>query len=225
MDQSQQHDSLISLLSANSQWAEDVERVEPGFFEESAKGQAPHTLWIGCADSRVPDNVITGARPGDIFVHRNIANQFSLNDDSALAVLKYAVDFLGVQHVVVVGHSECGGAAACLNAAQNALFTEDGPVVTVPSLSPEDPLNRWLEPLTRLAGSLHLSTTPKIEALPIVVEENVRRQVENLCKSATLVNAWASGDEKKKSVWVHGWVYNLGTGRLRDLKVTRGPTA
>jgi len=224
MAYSQQHDPLLTLLSANAQWAEDVERVEPGFFEQSAKGQAPHTLWIGCADSRVPDAVLTGARPGDIFVHRNIANQFHPEDDSALAVLKYAVDFLGVQHVIVVGHSECGGAAACLNAAQRPTFTKDGPAVTVPSLSPEDPLNRWLEPLTRLAGSLHLSTTPKTEALPIVVEENVKRQVENLCKSATLVNSWASSDAKKRSVFVHGWVYELRTGRLRDLKVTRGAT-
>ncbi|GLB34842.1 putative inositol polyphosphate phosphatase, catalytic domain homologues [Lyophyllum shimeji] len=218
MSHSQQHDDLIRLLSANTQWAADVKEAEPGFFEQSAEGQAPHTLWIGCADSRVPETVITGARPGDIFVHRNIANQFPLDDTSALAVLKYAVDFLGVQHVVIVGHSECGGAAACFAATQSPSFTEDGPVVTIPSLSPDDALNQWLEPLTRLAGSLHLSTTPKAEALPIVVEENVRRQVENLCKTATLQNAWASTDAKKRNVWVHGWVYDLASGRLRDLK-------
>ncbi|KAF8077805.1 carbonic anhydrase [Lyophyllum atratum] len=225
MAHSQQHDALTRLLAANAQWAEDVMSAEPGFFEQLVKGQSPHTLWIGCADSRIPETVLTGARPGDIFVHRNIANQFPVDDDSALAVLKYAIDFLGVQHVVVVGHSECGGAAACFNAAQNPSITDDGSVVTIPSLSPDDPLNRWLEPLTRLATSLHVSTTPKAEALPIVIEENVRRQVVNLCKTATLVDAWASADAKKKNVWVHGWVYDISTGRLRDLKVTRGPAA
>ncbi|KAG6833681.1 hypothetical protein H0H87_002877 [Tephrocybe sp. NHM501043] len=217
------HDALISLLSANAQWAQDVEADEPGFFQQSAKGQAPHTLWIGCADSRVPESVITGARPGEIFVHRNIANQFPVGDLSSEAVLAYAVDYLGVQHVVVVGHSECGGAAACLNAVQRPTFPEDGPVLTIPSLPYESSLNQWLEPLTTLTGSLQLSTTPKEEALPVIVEENVRLQVENLSKTATLVNAWSSSDEKKRNVYVHGWVYNLGTGLLRDLKVTRGP--
>ncbi|KAG6907423.1 hypothetical protein DXG01_008995 [Tephrocybe rancida] len=223
------HDVLINLLSANSQWAEDVEADEPGFFQQSAKGQAPHhvandqqTLWIGCADSRVPESVITGARPGEIFVHRNIANQFPLDDVSSESVLAYAVDHLGVQHVVVVGHTECGGAAACLNAAQRPTFPEDGPVLTIPSLPYENSLNRWLEPLTTLAGSLHLSTTPKEEALPVVVVENVKMQVENLSKTPTLVNAWSSDDLKKRNVWLHGWIYNLGTGLLEDLKGVLG---
>ncbi|KAG6854743.1 hypothetical protein C0991_002457 [Blastosporella zonata] len=216
------HDVLISLLSANSQWAKDVEAAEPNFFQQSAKGQTPHqTLWIGCADSRVPESVITGARPGDIFVHRNIANQFPIDDVNSAAVLAYAVNHLGVQH----GHTECGGAAACLNAAQRPTFPEEGPLLTIPSLPYEDPLNRWLEPLTTLTGSLHLSTTPKEEALPVVIEENVKLQVENLSKTTTLTNAWASSDAKKRNVYVHGWVYNLSTGLLKDLEITKGPSS
>ncbi|KAF9469210.1 carbonic anhydrase [Collybia nuda] len=225
MSLSPQHESLTRLLAANAQWAEDVERVEPGFFERSAQGQAPHTLWIGCADSRVPDAVITGARPGEIFVHRNIANQIHLDDNSALSVLTYAVDYLGVEHVVIVGHSECGGAAACLGAAQNPTYSEDGPITTLSSLPSAAPLNQWLAPLTKLAASLQLSTTPRHEALPIVVEENVKQQVENLCKTQTIINAWAPDNPNKKNVWVHGWVYDLASGKLKDLEVSRGPAA
>ncbi|KAG6860952.1 hypothetical protein C0995_005616 [Termitomyces sp. Mi166 len=215
-------DTLLNdLFTANTQWAKDVEAAEPGFFRQSAQGQAPHTLWIGCADSRVPESVILGARPGDVFVHRNIANQFPLNDVNSEAVLEFAVNQLGVQHVVVVGHTECGGAAACLAAAQRKTFPEDGPLLTIPTLPYEAPLNQWLEALTRLAGTLGLSTTPKEEALLAVVEENVKLQVENLSKTTTLVNAWASNDNRR-NVRVHGWVYSLNTGLLKDLQVTKG---
>ncbi|KAG6814542.1 hypothetical protein H0H92_000069 [Tricholoma furcatifolium] len=217
---------LTALLSANAQWAAAVNAGEPNFFEHSAQNpQTPHTLWIGCADSRVPESVITAARPGDIFVHRNIANQFPVGDINSSAVLDYAVNHLGVQHVVVVGHTECGGAAACLGAVQRPTFPEEGPLLTLPSLPYEDPLNQWLEPLTTLVGSLNLSTKPKSEALPIVVEENVKLQVENLSKTSTITNAWASSDAKKRNVYVHGWVYDLSTGLLRDLNISRGPSA
>lgn len=208
----QVHAALQALLDSNAQWARDVDAAEPDFFRQSAKGQSPQILWIGCADSRVPESVITGARPGDIFVHRNIANQVHLDDKSVLSVLQYAVDFVGVQHVVVVGHNECGGAAACLGAAQSS--PSICPAVTVPSLPAESPLNTWLDPLTRLAQSLHLSTTPHVEALPVLVEENVKRQVENLAK---IRDAWTKG------VWIHGWVYDIASGTLRDLGISQGP--
>ncbi|KAG6900415.1 hypothetical protein C0993_011108 [Termitomyces sp. T159_Od127] len=123
--------------------------------------------------------------------------------------------------VVVVGHTECGGATACLTAAQRKTFPEDGPLLTIPTLSYDAPLNQWLEPLTRLVGMLGLSTTPKEEALPVVVEENVKQQVENLSRTATLLNAWASNDSRR-NVRVHGWVYSLDTGLLKDLQVTKG---
>ncbi|KIP01124.1 hypothetical protein PHLGIDRAFT_38394, partial [Phlebiopsis gigantea 11061_1 CR5-6] len=102
---------LTRLLTSNAQWATDVSRVEPAFFEQCAKGQSPKVLWIGCADSRVPESVVLACKPGEVFVTRNIANQVHLHDDSVLAVLAYAVAELGVEHVVVVGHSNCGGVA------------------------------------------------------------------------------------------------------------------
>ncbi|KAL0946694.1 hypothetical protein HGRIS_012881 [Hohenbuehelia grisea] len=218
------HDALYRLLTTNSQWALDVEDAEPDFFSKCAEGQSPSVLWIGCADSRVPESVITGARPGDIFVHRNIANQFHLDDASAQAVLTYAVDHLGVEHVVIVGHSECGGAAACFQASLAPTFdASTGPVVTVPSSTPDAAINVWLAPLTKLASTLKLSSTPKAEALPVVVEENVKQQVANLAQSETIQNAWATKSLKGKDVWIHGWVYDIASGRLRDLNVTQGP--
>ncbi|KAL1757186.1 carbonic anhydrase [Schizophyllum commune] len=215
---------LARLLSANAQWAADVEQVEPGFFAECAKGQTPRVLWIGCADSRVPESVVTAARPGDIFVHRNIANQFHPDDISAHAVLSYAVDHLGVEHVVVVGHSECGGATACLNASVQLL--EDGARTPCcdPSQPADAPLNRWLAPLTKLAAELKLSSAPRDEALDALVEENVKAQVENIIQSQTIQKAWQNGKSPRgKEVWVHGWVFGLSIGKLKDLEISQGP--
>ncbi|OCH83839.1 carbonic anhydrase [Obba rivulosa] len=192
---------LASLLANNKQWAADVHKAEPGFFEQCAKGQAPKVLWIGCADSRVPESVVTASRPGDIFVHRNIANQFHLDDDSALAVLTYAVEHVGVTHVIIVGHSQCGGAAACHAAAQSP----------APASAPDAPLGRWLEPLTNLARDGNLG-------LEELVEENVRVQVRHIVESAVMRGAW----EKGRDVWVHGWVYEIEKGMLRDLDVSVG---
>lgn len=122
--------------------------------------------------------------------------------------------------VVIVGHSSCGGAQACLGAAARA----NGPTATtIDSLPETDPLNRWLAPLTILAASLQLSTAPTGEAISLLVEENVKMQVENLAKSETIAKAWASKSGKGKDVWIHGWVYDLASGKLRDLGVTRGP--
>ncbi|KAF8892480.1 carbonic anhydrase [Infundibulicybe gibba] len=216
------HLSLSRLLNANAQWAEDVERSHPGFFQELAKGQTPHTLWIGCADSRVPDSVITGVKPGEIFVHRNIANQLHEDDESALSVLTYAVDFLGVEHVIVVGHTGCGGAAACLSAARSPTFSPEGRIITIPTLKPSAPLNRWLAPLSQYATTINLPESEE-DALAVLVDENVKRQVDNLCKTSTITNAWANKSLKGKDVWVHGWVYDLARGKLRDLEVSRGP--
>ncbi|KAK7054688.1 hypothetical protein VNI00_003151 [Paramarasmius palmivorus] len=242
-----QFSPIERLFSNNAQWATDVERAEPGFFSQQAKGQAPKVLWIGCADSRVPETTLTGAKPGDIFVHRNIAkygptlhrhytapltsphSQFQLDDDSILSVLTYAVDFLGVEHgdrfspaVAIVGHSECGGAAACFNAASS--FQPGHACATVPVLPTDAPLNKWLQSLTELAASLQLSSVPASEALPVLVEENVRMQVENLAQSSVIVNAWQNKSAKGKDVWIHGWVYDISQGRLKDLGVTRGPS-
>ncbi|PPQ66448.1 hypothetical protein CVT26_011206 [Gymnopilus dilepis] len=196
------------LFAANAQWAADVAKHDPTFFKESAKGQAPHTLWIGCADSRVPETVITGAKPGDIFVNRNVANQFNPEDTSVLAVLRYAVDYLGVEHgaffllvkIAIVGHTSCGGANASLAAALSGAVQGDGPVATIPSEAIDSDLNRWLEPLTKLASSLPLSSLPKDDALQLVVEENVKAQVEQLAKSEVIQNAWTKGTPKGQEI-------------------------
>ncbi|KAH6918425.1 carbonic anhydrase, partial [Coprinopsis sp. MPI-PUGE-AT-0042] len=181
------------MLEANAQWAADVHRSEPCVLFRICQGT---TLWIGCADSRVPDALITGSKPGDIFVHRNIANQLKLDDYNALSV-------------VIVGHSECGGAAACLAAAQNPALDTSKPVATVPSLPADSSLNRWLNDLTQLAAGLG--------PLPLVVEENVKMQ------TVTITEAWTKGSKKGQDVYIHGWVYDIGSGKLRDLNVTRGP--
>ncbi|KAJ6502375.1 carbonic anhydrase [Mycena sanguinolenta] len=214
------HPDLARFFSLNSEWAKHVRGQEPEFFAKSATGQSPTILWIGCSDSRVPESVVTAVRPGEIFVHRNIANQFHLDDNSVQSVLTYAVNHLGVKHVVIVGHSECGGAAACFGAACSAKFNPSAEICVVdPGLELDAPLNQWLTPLTKLVAGLKLSSVPKAEALPVIVDENVKRQVQNLCMAQTIVDAWT--DDKK--VWIHGWVYDLAKGQLRDLNVSRGP--
>ncbi|KAL0570806.1 hypothetical protein V5O48_011142 [Marasmius crinis-equi] len=211
---------LEQLLSTNAQWASDVDKHDNSFFATTAKGQSPKVLWIGCADSRVPETTITGGRPGDIFVHRNIANQFHPDDDNVLSVLTYAVDFLGVEHVVIVGHTECGGAMACHGACGGSSYGQ-----TIPSLPADDPINKWLQPLTTLAASLQISSAPTAEAVPLLVEENVKKQVRNLSQTPVIVNAWKNKSKKGKDVYIHGWVYDLAQGRLKDLRVTQGPKA
>jgi carbonic anhydrase len=127
--------------------------------------------------------------------------------------------------VVVVGHTECGGAAACFAAASSADYVP-GEAFAIDSGLPADaPLNKWLAPLTELASSLQLSTAPREEALPILVEENVKAQVENVCKSEIIQNAWQKKSRKGKDVFVHGWVYDIGEGKLKDLGVSCGPKA
>ena len=161
-----------------------------------------------------------------------------LNDSNVLSVLAYAIGSLGVQHgicvfklfvyppihrrcflpVIVVGHSECGGAAACLNAAQNSTTSTDKSITTFPSMANDAPLNVWLDPLTNHVRSLPLSDLSTEKALPIVVEENVKLQLDNVCKTQPITDAWTNN----KQVWVHGWVYDLSAGRLRDLGISKG---
>lgn len=202
------HESIQTLLNANEEWSESIMKDSPTFFTQLAIGQSPKILWIGCSDSRVPESVITASKPGDIFVHRNIANQFHLNDDSALSVLTYAVKAVGVEHVVLVGHTNCGGAAACLQAAKDAAADTD-------ASQPETPLTRWLSPLIARVQSLDLSACSATEALNKVVETNVLMQIDNICKSEPITTAWA--DPNAKNVTVHGWVYDLARGRIDEL--------
>ena len=206
--------ALAPLIAGNAKWAADVREKYPTFFADAAKGQTPKVLWIGCADSRVPESTVLGCKPGEVFVHRNIANQFHPEDDSALAVLTYAVENLGVEHIVIAGHTQCGGAAACHAAAQNLNGT--APAAT--------PLARWLNPLTQLAASLASQQSDSHDTsaeLSTLVEANVCKQVENVVDTDVIQRAWASG----KQVYVHGWVYVIETGTIKDLKVTVNPPA
>lgn len=126
--------------------------------------------------------------------------------------------------MIVVGHSECGGAHASLIAARaNPSPSPNKPIITIPSAPADAPLNLWLEPLTRLAISLNLSSVPESTALPIVVDENVKDQVFKLTQTQTIIDAWTKGTPKGQSVWIHGWVYELDTGYLRDLNISQGP--
>ncbi|KZP29603.1 carbonic anhydrase [Athelia psychrophila] len=202
------HPVLSQLLQSNSQWAEAAVWADPDYFKQGVKGQSPKVLWIGCADSRVPESLVTACKPGDIFVHRNIANQFHLDDDSAQSVLSYAITALGVQHVLVVGHTHCGGAAACMSAART------------PSTAPaaDTPLGRWLAPLTSIASSI-IEKAPNAP-LDVLVEENVRAQVANLSKAPAVQAAWEGG---KTMLWIHGLVYKIEDGTLADLAVSMGP--
>ncbi|KAG8688710.1 hypothetical protein FRC09_012768 [Ceratobasidium sp. 395] len=206
--------ALAPLIAGNAKWAAEVRTKYPTFFADAAKGQSPKVLWIGCADSRVPESTVLGCKPGEVFVHRNIANQFPPEDDSALAVLTYAVENLGVEHIVIAGHTQCGGAAACHAAAQT--LNSAGP--------PTTPLARWLGPLTDLAASLaqekHDAHDTSAE-LASLVDANVRKQVENVVDTDVIQRAWAAG----KQVYVHGWVYVIETGTIKDLKITVNPPA
>jgi len=194
------------LKSSNAKWAADA---------PADNIQTPHSLWIGCSDSRVPESV-TGSKPGDIFVQRNIANQFPCDDNNVLSVLAYAVDSLKIKDVIIVGHSHCGGAAASLKAAQNPKFVPRIPIITIDGEPANSPLNRWLEPLTLLAYSLRLPDNSK-ESLDILVRENIKAQVENLANTETIVKAWAL----MKPVFIHRWVYDLDTRLLEDLNISR----
>jgi len=212
-----------ALLQSNAKWAADVSEADPDFFPDSAKNlQTPHSLWIGCADSRVAESVITASKPGAIFVHRNIANQFPADDNNVLSVLAYAVNYLGVENVIIVGHTQCGGAAASLNAAQAPNFVPKGPIITVDGEPVDSPLNRWLEPLTLLAHSLQLPDNSD-KSIETLVKENVKAQVENLANTETIRKAWTQGTPKKQKVFIHGWIYDLGSGLLKDLGLSRGP--
>ncbi|KAH9915945.1 carbonic anhydrase [Epithele typhae] len=195
---------LRQLLGKNRDWAKRIEAEYPGFFERSAaEKQRPKVLWIGCADSRAPESVITESMPGEIFVHRNIANQFHLDDDNADALLTYAVEHVEVQHIIVVGHTQCGGVIAARAAAEK------------PPKEPETSLERWLVPLVGLVRE-HLD-----EDLTALVEANVRAQVDAIAQSHVVKEAWLD-TERPGGLKIHGWVYELEHGHLRDLEYTIG---
>lgn len=190
--------SLDALLASNRRWAAAVRRDDPEFFRRLAEQQAPQYLWIGCADSRVPATQICGVNPGDIFVHRNVANVVAHADLNCLSVLQYAVQVLQVEHVVVCGHYGCGGVRAALDGDRLGL------------------IDNWLAHVRDVAIANH----ERLRALPDhrarwdrLCELNVAEQVRNVCRTTIVQHAWRSG----RPLAVHGLVYGLEDGLLRDL--------
>lgn len=189
------------LLENNKAWALLRKNNDPEFFQRLAEKQSPQYLWIGCSDSRVPENEITETRPGEIFVHRNIANMVLHCDMNMLSVLSFAVDVLKVKHVIVCGHYGCGGVLAAMGNKQYGL------------------LDNWLRNIKDVYRFHHV----ELDAIPDketrerrFVELNVIEQVFDLGKTSIIQNAW----KKNQPLHIHGWVYDLENGLLKDLDVT-----
>ena len=194
-------DTLQHLIEKNRAWAESLQQDRPGFFPELAKGQAPDYLWIGCSDSRVPSGILD-LPPGEVFVHRNIANVVSPDDASCQSVIQYAVDVLQVKHIIVCGHTGCGGVKASLG----------------------DPLDgaieSWLDHV-RAVSRKHATALRERDGegrADLLSELNVREQCRNVCDNATV----RAARERGQQLQVHGWIYDLGSGTLRDLEVEGG---
>ncbi len=194
---------LPELFEKNREWAASVLKEDPSFFADLAKGQKPEILWIGCADSRVPANQIIGLKPGDVFVHRNIANVVVHSDFNCQSVIEYAVSQLKVKHIIVCGHYGCGGVKAASENHHVGLI--DG----------------WLRHI-RDVRQKHDSDLQDIlddgERFDRLCELNVVEQALNVCHSTVVQSAW----ESKQELAVHGWIYSISDGLLKDLKVTIG---
>jgi carbonic anhydrase len=191
---------LQELLNSNRLWARKVEARQPGFFTSLLQQQAPQYLWIGCADSRVPANELVDLAPGELFVHRNVANVVVHSDLNCLSVIQFAMDVLQVKHIIVVGHSNCGGVAAAL--ADRRIGLADNWIRHV-----QDVRNRHQD---------WLSGLPAHERVNALCELNVVEQALNVCQTTIVQDAWQRGQD----VAVHGWVYGLNNGLLEDLRMT-----
>jgi carbonic anhydrase len=198
-------ETLDHLFEKNRQWSESVRQVQPEFFLELARQQSPKYLWIGCADSRVPANQIVGLMPGELFVHRNVANLVVHTDLNCLSVMQFAVDMLKVRHIIVCGHYGCGGVGAAFRRERLGLS------------------DNWL----RHVQDIHqhheqaLANLPEAQAVDRLCELNVIEQVSNVCRTTIVQDAWERGQE----LAVHGWIYGLHGGLLQDLKVTVSDSA
>jgi carbonic anhydrase len=193
---------MLDHLKANNQaWARRKETADPGFFRRLENQQAPEYLWIGCSDSRVPANEIVDLDPGELFVHRNVANLAPPQDANYLSVLQFAVEVLKVKHIMVVGHYGCGGVAAAVDGRRRGL------------------VDHWLHPIreVRHQHRHELDAIPgERDRLDRLCELNVIRQVRNVASDVFVQDAWARGQD----LCVHGWVYSLHTGLVNDLDVT-----
>jgi carbonic anhydrase len=192
--------SINDLFTHNRAWAAEMERTRPGFFTSLTKQQKPKYMWIGCSDSRVPANQITGLEPGEVFVHRNVANVVVHSDLNALSAIQFAVEMLKVEHIMVVGHYGCGGVLAALHGARIGLA--DNWIRHI-----QDVRDRHRQLLDHIAPEKRADT---------LVDLNVIEQVVNVCVSTVMTDAWAKGQK----VRVHGWTFGVHDGLLQDLGMT-----
>ncbi|MCB9540190.1 MAG: carbonate dehydratase [Myxococcales bacterium] len=192
--------TLPELFRSNRQWAERLKADDPGFFTRLSNQQSPEYLWIGCADSRVPANQIIDLQPGDVFVHRNVANQVIHADLNCLSVLQYAVEVLQVRHVIVCGHYGCGGVQAAFDDQRHGL------------------VDNWLGHLRDVAekyAPLMSALPPGVDRVDVLCELNVIEQVINVAHTTVVQDAWDRG----QPLWIHGWIYALEDGLLNDLAI------
>jgi carbonic anhydrase len=193
-------DFYKKILDNNKIWSETKLAQDPQYFEKLATGQKPPLLWIGCSDSRVPANEVIGAQPGEVFVHRNIANMVIHSDMNMLSVLDYAVNVLKVEHVIVCGHYGCGGVKAAMGNMSIGII---------------DNWIRHIKDIYRHHKQYLNSIIDETDRFNAFVEINVKEQVTDLAKTSIVQNAWKNGQE----LCLHGWVYGLDTGIVKDLQV------
>ena len=192
---------LEEIFDNNKKWAARIKQLDPDFFAKLSRQQTPEYLWIGCSDSRVPANEIAGMMPGEIFVHRNIANLVIQTDLNCLSVMQFAVEVLKVKHIIVTGHYGCGGVAAALEDEEHGL------------------IDNWL----RSIQEVYHQNRDRIDQIPerkdkvnALCELNVIKQASNVCRSTIVQRAWRAGQE----LAVHGWIYGIEDGILRNLDVS-----
>ncbi|HSH89439.1 MAG TPA: carbonate dehydratase [Ramlibacter sp.] len=192
--------SIQDLFTHNRAWAAQMERERPGFFTALTQQQRPRYMWIGCSDSRVPANQITGLEPGEVFVHRNVANVVVHSDLNALSAIQFAVEMLKVEHIMVVGHYGCGGVLAALHGERIGLA------------------DNWIRHIQDVRDRHRglLEKMPQENRADALVDLNVIEQVVNVCVSTVMVDAWAKG----QAVTIHGWAYGVHDGLLQDLHMS-----
>ncbi|ORU93022.1 MAG: carbonic anhydrase [Cycloclasticus sp. symbiont of Bathymodiolus heckerae] len=189
--------SLKHLFDSNAAWASSIKENDPEYFTRLSKQQAPEYLWIGCSDSRVPANQITGLQPGEVFVHRNIGNVVVHTDLNCLSVVQFAVEVLKVKHIIICGHYGCGGIKASLDNEEHGL------------------IDNWLRHIKDVVrfNAEQFEGLEHDAKVNLLCELNVKEQVNNICNTTIVQNAWKQGHELS----VHGWIYNIENGVLKDL--------
>jgi carbonic anhydrase len=192
---------IATLLENNRKWAAQRTLEDPDFFERLSQQQSPKFMWIGCSDSRVPANQITGLAPGEVFVHRNVANVVHQTDLNCLSVLQFAVEVLKVEHIVVCGHYGCGGVSAAVDNERHGM------------------IDNWLRQIRQTASTHEeeLSALPHAEKIDRLCELNVVTNVNNVAQSTIVEDAWSRGQELQ----IHAWIYRLTTGRIKTLQDSR----